>query len=66
MSSLYLWGKPFVSQQNHTEQSLPRSANLHAPILSASCGENYCVIVTEDEVYGLGDNSEGQLGLGEL
>ena len=34
----------------------------HTRIAGISAGENHCVVVGEDAVYGIGDNSEGQLG----
>jgi alpha-tubulin suppressor-like RCC1 family protein len=63
MSALYLWGKPIATQLTTTNRPSPHVLTIASPIIDISCGDNHCVVVTEDGAYGVGDNSEGQLGM---
>lgn len=63
MATLYLWGKPIAKELQPTRRQICRPLPLHTPIRSVSCGENHCMVVAEDGVYGVGDNTEGQLGM---
>ena len=64
MTTLYLWGKPIVPLPPSDSASSCLSLHHTSPFHSISCGDTHCLLSTEEGVYGVGDNSEGQLGLG--
>ena len=57
MSELYIWGKPIVNLPNQHQTSPFRINNPDSKIESVSSGENHVVVVTEDGVFGMGDNT---------
>lgn len=62
MSVLYFWGKPITKhlfQNNSKNQSV---AVFDKRIDQISSGEKHCVILMDHQIFGFGDNSEGQLG----
>lgn len=66
MSNLYLWGKPILQPTAYHGQQPTTSLPLSTTIIDLSCGQNCCIVLAEDGVYAVGDNTEGQLGLGTL
>ena len=63
MSELYIWGKPIVTSANSNKPHSSTVFKTDSRILDVSSGENHCVVLGEDGVFGMGDNVEGQLGL---
>ena len=63
MSELYIWGKPIVTQFSSNRANPSTVFKTDSRIYSVSSGENHCVVLGEDGVFAMGDNSEGQLGL---
>ncbi|XP_015440518.1 PREDICTED: RCC1 and BTB domain-containing protein 1-like [Dufourea novaeangliae] len=70
---IYAWGKNNFGQAGKSEsvdQNAPTKINStlsDKKFICISCGDSFCIAVTDSgEVYSWGDNSEGQLGIGNF
>lgn len=75
-NDLYIWGSkdnsgssiiPELSSSSSSDEYDPIPLDIHgADILDFSIGENHMLVLTiEGEVYVIGENENGQLGVGE-
>ena len=66
MSELYIWGQPITNQQVASNSPFFTKFSTDTRIQAVSSGQQNCMVLAEGELFGMGDNQEGQLGLGSL